>query len=50
MLLSWSTYVLSSVSIQILHKIWYENIPAIVRKGKPTESAKKISAKQVIII
>ena len=39
-----------SVAIQILRKIGYENITAIVRKEKQIEIAKKLGAKQVIII
>lgn len=38
------------VAIQILRKIGYENITAIVRKEKQIEIAKKLGAKQVIII
>lgn len=39
-----------SVAIQILRKIGYENITAIIRKEKQIEIAKKLGAKQVIII
>ncbi|HCV5119970.1 TPA: acryloyl-CoA reductase, partial [Staphylococcus aureus] len=49
-LVSGATGGVGSVAIQILHKIGYENITAIVRKEKQIEIAKKLGAKQVIII
>ncbi|HCU9055786.1 TPA: oxidoreductase [Staphylococcus aureus] len=49
-LVSGATGGVGSVAIQILRKIGYENITAIVRKEKQIEIAKKLGAKQVIII
>ncbi|HID1442950.1 TPA: oxidoreductase [Staphylococcus aureus] len=49
-LVSGATGGVGSVAIQILRKIGYENITAIVRKEKQIEIAKKLGAKQAIII
>ncbi|HAY2918790.1 TPA: acryloyl-CoA reductase, partial [Staphylococcus aureus] len=49
-LVSGATGGVGSVAIQILRKIGYENITAIVRKEKQIEIAKKLGVKQVIII
>ena len=49
-LVSGATGGVGSVAIQILRKIGYENITAIVRKRKANRNRKKLGAKQVIII
>ncbi|MGC9673441.1 oxidoreductase [Staphylococcus haemolyticus] len=49
-LVSGATGGVGSVAIQILRKIGYENITAIVRKEKQIEIANDLGAKQAIII